>query len=189
MSIEAMKLAAEFNRYFTSSNGVDVPARVSVSRDEWRQLFAALSQQPASGSYKVERHGSGWAIYKGRDALHHGYNLGHLTETTEEVAKLIERGLNASDQQPATPEPVAWVAKHPGGYHVVGYDSHVLNQVPHGTKLYTHPAPSVPDDVIRRVFLEHGFTIKEGQSDLKPYVYAAARALLDAAMLAAKEAK
>ena len=49
MSIEAMKLAAEFNRYFTSGNGVDVPERVSVSRDEWRQLHAALqSEQPDS---------------------------------------------------------------------------------------------------------------------------------------------
>lgn len=44
---EAMKLAAEFNRYFTSMNGVDVPERVSVPRDEWRALFAALAEQPA----------------------------------------------------------------------------------------------------------------------------------------------
>lgn len=53
MSIEVMKLAAEFNRYFTSSNGVDVPAKVSVSRDEWRALFDAIqqteAQQPAPG--------------------------------------------------------------------------------------------------------------------------------------------
>lgn len=42
MSIKLNKLAAEFNRYFTSSNGVDVPERVCVSRDEWRQLYAAL---------------------------------------------------------------------------------------------------------------------------------------------------
>lgn len=34
---------------------------------------------------------------------------------------------------------------------------------------------------IREVFLSHGFTIKEGHTDLKPYVYAAARALLHAA--------
>lgn len=34
------------------------------------------------------------------------------------------------------------------------------------------------DDQIRAVFMAHGFTIKEGQTDLKPYVYAAARALL-----------
>lgn len=39
------KLLADFNRYFTSSNGVDVPERVSVSRDEWRVLFEALSQR------------------------------------------------------------------------------------------------------------------------------------------------
>ena len=48
MSIEAMKLAAEFNRYFTSANGVDVPAKVSVSRDEWRALFTAIQQAGAS---------------------------------------------------------------------------------------------------------------------------------------------
>lgn len=31
---------------------------------------------------------------------------------------------------------------------------------------------------IRRIFMAHGFTIKEGQTDLKPYVYEAAEALL-----------
>ena len=33
-------------------------------------------------------------------------------------------------------------------------------------------------DAIRRIFIAHGFTIKEGQTDLKPYVYQAAEALL-----------
>lgn len=32
-------------------------------------------------------------------------------------------------------------------------------------------------DAIRQVFLARGFTIKEGQTDLKPYVYEAAEAL------------
>ena len=36
----------------------------------------------------------------------------------------------------------------------------------------------LPKDVIRAVFIENGFTVKEGQTDLKPYVYAAAEALL-----------
>ena len=36
----------------------------------------------------------------------------------------------------------------------------------------------VTDSMIREVFLANGFTIKDGHSDLKPYVYAAARALL-----------
>ncbi|NDY89715.1 hypothetical protein [Ideonella livida] len=39
-------------------------------------------------------------------------------------------------------------------------------------------ATAVSDDDIRRVFLANGFTIKPGQSDLKGYVFAAARALL-----------
>lgn len=46
---EAMKQAAEFNRYFTSMNGVDVGARVSVPRDEWRALYAAISQPAQVG--------------------------------------------------------------------------------------------------------------------------------------------
>ena len=38
-------------------------------------------------------------------------------------------------------EPVAWVVTKPGGYHDVGYHSDVLNKIPSGTKLFTHPAP------------------------------------------------
>jgi len=33
-------------------------------------------------------------------------------------------------------------------------------------------------NAIRAIFLQHGFTIKEGQTDLKPYVYEAADALI-----------
>ena len=47
---KALKLAAEFDRYFTSFNGVDVPERVSVSRDEWRQLHAALQAERPDAS-------------------------------------------------------------------------------------------------------------------------------------------
>jgi len=36
----------------------------------------------------------------------------------------------------------------------------------------------VTDSMIREAFLANGFTIKDGHSDLKPYVYAAARATL-----------
>lgn len=46
------KLLADFNRYFTSGNDVDVPERVSVPRDEWRELHAALAQ-PAQPSHAV----------------------------------------------------------------------------------------------------------------------------------------
>ncbi|UIF90872.1 hypothetical protein [Cupriavidus sp. UYPR2.512] len=36
-------------------------------------------------------------------------------------------------------------------------------------------------DQIREIFLANGFTVKEGQSDLKQYVYDAAYALLERA--------
>jgi hypothetical protein len=48
---EALKLAAEFDKRFTSMNGIDVPERVSVPRDEWRALHTAIKElaaQPAT---------------------------------------------------------------------------------------------------------------------------------------------
>jgi hypothetical protein len=51
---EALDLAAEFDKRFTSMNGVDVPERVSVSRDEWRALHDAIKQalaEPVQSCY------------------------------------------------------------------------------------------------------------------------------------------
>lgn len=56
------------------------------------------AENPWSGErtpYQVERHGPGWAIYQGRDSQHHGMNLGLLTECSPELARQVERGLNA----------------------------------------------------------------------------------------------
>lgn len=38
----------------------------------------------------------------------------------------------------------------------------------------------ISKDQIREIFLKNGFTIKEGQEDLKPYVYSAAYELMGA---------
>lgn len=46
-------------------------------------------------------------------------------------------------------------------------------------------APAVDRDRIREIFMAHGFTIKEGQTDLKQCVYDAAEALLRAARVPA----
>lgn len=40
------------------------------------------------------------------------------------------------------------------------------------------PFKPITDSTIREIFLHNGFTIKEGQTDLKPYVYTAARELI-----------
>lgn len=44
--------------------------------------------------------------------------------------------------------------------------------------LYTHQLTVATREDIRRVLMKHGFTIKDGHEDLKPYVYEAAEALL-----------
>ena len=64
------------------------------------------------------------------------------------------------------------------------FTSRIHPPVEIGTKLYAAPHPAkatqaeVTDSMIREAFLTNGFTIKDGHSDLKPYVYAAARAIL-----------
>jgi hypothetical protein len=51
-----MKLVAEFDKRFTSMNGVDVPEKVSVPRDEWRALRDAIVQSPAQPSPVQDLH-------------------------------------------------------------------------------------------------------------------------------------
>ena len=51
---KALKLAQEFNKYFNSSNGVDVSARITVSRDEWRELFNEIVYLEYANSLKDE---------------------------------------------------------------------------------------------------------------------------------------
>lgn len=49
-------------------------------------------------NYTVEPHGNGYAIYKGRDSKHHGFNLGHLSECEDGLPQLIESALNNSSE-------------------------------------------------------------------------------------------
>lgn len=53
--------------------------------------------------------------------------------------------------------------------------NHITNKV---------SAPAGERETIRAVFLRNGFTVKDGQTDLKPYVYAAAEELLSIARAA-----
>ena len=46
--MQTIKLANEFNLYFTSSNDVDVPAKIQVSRDEWRELYKSIKNLQAT---------------------------------------------------------------------------------------------------------------------------------------------
>ena len=95
------------------------PTSVSIEDIENGALRLGLADHIRQGfkmtsKYSVQPHGDGFAIYQGRDHLHHGMNLGHLTETTPEIAKRIEDALNApcfsADHKAKQEqgEPVAW---------------------------------------------------------------------------------
>lgn len=88
----------------------------------------------AKPAFRVERHGSGWAIYQGRDELHHGCNLGHLTETNEATAKMLEERLNAGHVEVQKPEPVGVVTCDAGGTWGL-----LSAELPIGAKLYREP--------------------------------------------------
>lgn len=80
-----------------------------IGRRLWalkREASHEQAQQPSGGAYTVERHGSGWAIYRGRTMMSHGANLGHLTETTPSIAEMIEVALNAASAQQPKPKPM-----------------------------------------------------------------------------------
>ena len=71
----------------------------NLYKDGYEKTINALEEALKVGrenpdAFSIERHGSGWAIYRGRNASHHGYNLGQLTETDEATAKFLEDKLN-----------------------------------------------------------------------------------------------
>ncbi|WP_296125457.1 hypothetical protein [Pseudomonas sp. Ga0074129] len=106
----------------------------------------------------------------------------------DEVARLNSSPVSAGDDAQYPPcdycaEPLSY---HP--WHGSGLINGVESRHIHACDKCRHLLPTVSagDDreTIRAVFLRNGFTIKEGQADLKPYVYAAADELMSIARAA-----
>ncbi len=93
-----------------------------------------------------------------------------------------------TNKLPPLPEPESF-ARHPCGlctgftkeqmlaYAYAAVEAHKSGEAAPAAQ----PQAAPTDARIREIFLANGFTIKEGQADLKPYVFAAAHALLDEA--------
>lgn len=67
--------------------------------------------EPCAGPYCIEPHGDGFALYRGRDQSHHGWNLARITETTPDVLRLIEGALNrdlGASQPPSSEDAARW---------------------------------------------------------------------------------
>lgn len=91
MTTQTQKLADEFNRYFTSANDVDVSARVSVSRDEWRELYALIKVrgEPAT----IEDNSQNWAGMDGAIAWH---LIERHAEGWGDIGKMMDEWLKAN---------------------------------------------------------------------------------------------
>lgn len=96
-----------------------------VSEESWVSHYAevVLPKAPSvvascQSRHTVERHGSGWAIYTGRNDSHHGLNWGQLSECDEGLAKRVELGLNLAAElsrlaDEVTPDASAGQARTP----------------------------------------------------------------------------
>jgi hypothetical protein len=81
-----LKLIEEFDRYFTSSNGVDVPEKVSIPTKEWRVLRNALINQvpPAENAKLTELQEDAPALLF---ALHDAWPYVHSSCTLDRIKK------------------------------------------------------------------------------------------------------
>lgn len=92
-------------------------------------------------------------------------------------------------------EPVYWQWRRKGQPWSMEYtfnsEVQVTTEDSERRALFTAPpaqqAQPLTRDRVREIFMAHGFTVKNGQADLKPYVYEAAYALLAAAAAAAAQ--
>jgi hypothetical protein len=130
---EVLKLAAEFDKRFTSMNGIDLPERVSVPRDEWRALHEAIRQALAAQQEPVESE----ILQAITDPENQPSQFGTVTleyhfEKIKKWEELFERMSNKVLAQPA---PVQEPAGHYAGNHKV----RLYCDVPVGTRLYTTP--------------------------------------------------
>lgn len=113
---DALRLAAEMNRYFTSANDIDVPARISIPRDEWRQLYAAMKdalEQP-SVSITVKDESQDWTGMDGATAF---WLIQRHADGWGDAGKMMQEWLNAnrgSAVQTAS-DPVAVVVRNKSG--------------------------------------------------------------------------
>jgi hypothetical protein len=79
----------------------------------------ALRSEP-SNKYCIEKHGNGYAIYLGRGNHHHGMNLGHITEVSEETIAILNKALSAlSELEKCEPVAEALHERNRLGYAVV----------------------------------------------------------------------
>jgi hypothetical protein len=82
-----------------------------------RKIKEVVTAEP--DQYTIEKHGYGWAIYKGRDLMHHGANLGQIHD--DKLAQYI--GSIIKDFKDAEPDPyqVDW-SQAPEGTVAHAYD-------------------------------------------------------------------
>lgn len=137
-----------FNEPEESQDGIDTDDGTTKTASKKKP-----ANPPADATFSVEPHGNGYAIYRGRSMDHHGANLGHLTECSPELPKLIEQALNRqSASAQGEQAPIVWInpanirrtmIASPGETVEVS----AYREGEFTAPLYTHPPAKVPASV------------------------------------------
>lgn len=200
MALEALTYLVEHDSYGTEYDGRIIHLCPSCSKQDGehsqkcdfvkaRQVITALTQALATtepdfdGSVIVghSKHRGGWFVFE--EVAEGEFTPIKGPFSSKDEADQAMRAPRAPLIQPApTERNLIPTPDHNGavvpGAHVPASpaDMQVYNKIAAG--YWTERKGPLSKDQIREVFLAHGFTIKEGQTDLKPYVYDAANALI-----------
>ena len=84
--------------------GIVLPyAEVINFSSKVKSLYRPIRKKQTTDLFTIEKHGDGWAIYKGRDTMHHGANLGQIHD--EKLAQYIGNMLKGfNDFDPYQPD-------------------------------------------------------------------------------------
>lgn len=190
MALERLKIhrgSAYCNACEAEDEDAIVALTQALATTERRSVKIRLKECPATGEVLLATPEPVPASQTERESFEtwarsHGYDLrrndvlGHYSSIDTSRAWSGFRAGRAS--LPATTErKLAATPDHNGApVPASPADMQVYNKIAAG--YWTERKGPLSKDQIREVFLAHGFTVKEGQTDLKPYVYDAAYALI-----------
>lgn len=137
----------------------------------------------------VFRHGVAWAISQDPEKTACEALRARLAKYEDADGRPLQHGCVVLPERWSVPRPIWKDVRQPYGDPLNHADIEAAKKfnlaLDEVARLNSSPVSAGDDrETIRAVFLRNGFTIKEGQADLKPYVYAAADELMSIARAA-----
>jgi len=82
------------SEHFNKKIPTDIIDDFGCSNHKFEQLGGQCNESCDPERFTIEKHGAGYALYKGRCNHQHGLNLAYITEATDADLEIIEDTLN-----------------------------------------------------------------------------------------------